>query len=96
MCLGEQFPNLSIGKWGPINLSPQNTDLPPLQSVLWGHLREIVHSERIESLSDLCQKITVIISVVPVGLLSRVWNEVEFCFSIYGEGVLEVMSNNFL
>jgi hypothetical protein len=49
----------------------------------WGYIKDIVYSERVKSLPDLRRRITVAIAAVPVGVLSRVWGEVEFRFDIY-------------
>jgi hypothetical protein len=48
----------------------------------WGHIKDIVYSERVESLPDLRCRITAAIAAVPVDELSRVWGELEFCFDV--------------
>jgi hypothetical protein len=48
----------------------------------WGYIKDILYSERVESLSDFHQRITAAIAVVPVDVLSRVWGEVEFRFDV--------------
>jgi hypothetical protein len=48
----------------------------------WGSIKDIVYSERVESLPDLRRRITTAIAAVPVDVLSRVWGEVEFRFDV--------------
>jgi hypothetical protein len=39
----------------------------------WGYNKDIVHSDRVESLPDLGRRITAAIAAVPVDVLPRVW-----------------------
>jgi hypothetical protein len=48
--------------------------------LFWGHILDSVHSERVESLSDLRRRITATVAAVPVDLLFQVWGKVEFGF----------------
>jgi hypothetical protein len=48
-----------------------------------GYVKD-VHSGRIGSLPDLRRRITATVAAVPVNVLSRVWGEVEFRFSVCG------------
>jgi hypothetical protein len=62
-------------------LALQSPELTPIDYFL-GYVRNIVYSERVESLPNLHQRITVAITVVPVNVLSWVWGEVKFNFYI--------------
>jgi hypothetical protein len=48
----------------------------------WGYIRDIWHSERVESLPYLRRRITEAMAAVPVDVLSRVWGEVEYRFDV--------------
>jgi hypothetical protein len=80
--LDERFPGRCIGRGGPINWPPRSPDLKPMDFFFWGYIKDIVYSERVESLPDLRRRITVAIAVVPVDVLSRVWGEVKFRFDV--------------
>jgi hypothetical protein len=79
--LNERFPGGWIGRGGPINWP----DLTPMDFFLWRYVTDVVHSGMMmKSLPDLRQRITSDIAVVPVDVLSRVWDEVEFRFDVCG------------
>jgi hypothetical protein len=44
--------------------------------------KDIVNSERVESSSDLCPRITMAVTAVSVDMLSWLWGEVEFRFDV--------------
>jgi hypothetical protein len=69
--LDEQFPGRCIGRGGLINWPSRSPDLTPMD-FFWGYIKDIVYSERVESLPDLRRRITPAIAAVPVDVLSRV------------------------
>jgi hypothetical protein len=48
----------------------------------WGYIQDIMHSDRVESISNLHPRIIVAIAMVPVDVSSQLWGEVEFHFDI--------------
>jgi hypothetical protein len=79
--LDERFPDRCIGRGGTINWPPRSPDLTPMD-FFSGYIKDIVSSERVESLPDLRRRITAAIAEVPVDVLSWVWGVVEFCFDV--------------
>jgi hypothetical protein len=71
-----------IGKEGPINWLPRNCYFNTLGIYFFWGRGDIVHSERIESLPDVRRRIIAALTAVLVGVLSRVWGEVEFRFNV--------------
>jgi hypothetical protein len=79
IALDGRFPGRWIDREGSINCPPQIPDVTPRDLFFW----DCVHSERVESLSDLRRRITAAIAAVPVDVLSWVWGEVEFRFDVF-------------
>jgi hypothetical protein len=79
--LDEPFPGREISKGGSINWPPRSSDLTSID-VFWKYIKDIVHSERMDSLPDLRRRTAAAIAAVPVDVLSRVWGEVEFRFDV--------------
>lgn len=46
-----------IGRGGPINWPPRSPDLNPLDYFLWGHLKQIVYAEPVNSKEELLNRI---------------------------------------
>jgi hypothetical protein len=61
-------------------LDLQSYELTPMDFFL-GYIKDIVYSERVESLPDLHQRITVAIVVVPANVLSCVGVKLNFTFT---------------
>jgi hypothetical protein len=80
--LDKRFPGRWIGRGGPINWPPRSPDLTLMDFFFWGYIKDIVYSERMESLPDLRRRITAAIAAVPVDVLSRMWGEVKFRFDV--------------
>jgi hypothetical protein len=80
--LDERFPGTWIGRGRPINWPARSLDFTPMEFFSWGCIKDIVHSERVDSLPDLRRRITAAIAAVAVDVLCRVWGEVEFRFEV--------------
>jgi hypothetical protein len=79
--LDERFPGRWIGRGGRL-IGPHRVLTHPPMDFFWGYIKDIVSSERVGSLPDLCRRIAAAIAAVPVDVLSWVWGEVEFCFDV--------------
>lgn len=55
--LDEQFPNRWIGRGGPHAWPPRSPDLTVLDYYLWGHMKQIVYSEEVNTREELRQRI---------------------------------------
>src|SRR5678815_4633570 len=51
--LNETFPNQWIGRGGPVTWPARSADLNPLDYYLWGHLKTLVYSSKIDTVEDL-------------------------------------------
>jgi hypothetical protein len=80
--LAKRFPGGWIGRIGRLIGPPRTPYLTPRDFFFWGYIRDIMHSQRVDSLPDLGRRITAALAAVPVDVLSRVWGEVEFRFNV--------------
>ena len=64
--LDQEFPDMWIGRRGPIDWPPRSPDLTPMDFWLWGMIRDQVYSEKSSNLQELKEKITVAFSNVPL------------------------------
>lgn len=55
--LNEHFGNRWIGNAGPIAWPPRSPDLNPLDFYLWGHMKQIVYHEQINTQQQLLERI---------------------------------------
>ena len=51
--LNESFPNLWLGRGGPVAWAPRSPDLTPLDCYLWGHMKTLVYETKVESRAAL-------------------------------------------
>jgi hypothetical protein len=55
--LNESFPNRWLGRGGPVAWPPRSPDLTPLDYYLWGHMRTLVYTSKVDSRAVLCDRI---------------------------------------
>jgi hypothetical protein len=55
--------------------------LTPTEFFFWGFMKDIIYREKAQCVADLRQWITAAITIVPLHMLSQVWNEVEYCYN---------------
>ena len=55
--LHESFPNLWIGRGGPVAWPPWSPDLTLLYYYLWGHMKTLVYETKVDSRAALCHRI---------------------------------------
>jgi len=55
--LNESFPNLWLGRGGPVAWPPRSSDLTPLDYYLWGHLKTLVYETKVDSRAALRYRI---------------------------------------
>jgi hypothetical protein len=70
--LNDQFPAGWIGRGGPINWPARSPDLNPLDFYLWGHLKAMVYTERVNTIDELKDRILNCALLVTPRILRRV------------------------
>jgi hypothetical protein len=77
--LNESFPNQWIGRGGPVPWPARSPDLNPLDFYLWGHLKTLVYSSPIDTIEELCLKISNGIETIKQtpGVFERVRNSMR-------------------
>ena len=55
--LNESFPNLWLGRGGPVAWPPRSPDLTPLDYYLWGHMKTLVYETKVNSKAELRPRI---------------------------------------
>ncbi|GBM18979.1 hypothetical protein AVEN_1596-1 [Araneus ventricosus] len=76
--LDTTFPQRRIGRGAVMAWPPRSPDITPLDFYLWGYVKQHVHSERINDINHLKQRITDIIHSVTPDVLTRVWEELDY------------------
>ena len=74
----ERFPDVWMGRGGPIPWPPRSTDLSPLDFFLWGYITNIVYAEKIRNIQHLQERITPAIETVTRDMIQKTWQEIEF------------------
>ncbi|KAJ8950802.1 hypothetical protein NQ318_012664 [Aromia moschata] len=57
--LNVEYPNRWIGRNGPIHWPARSPDLTPCDFYLWGHMKQLVYSEPVNSIEELTARIRV-------------------------------------
>lgn len=55
--LNQTYPDRWIGRGGPVTWPPRSPDLNPLDYFLWGYLKHLVYSVRVDNLQQLEQRV---------------------------------------
>ena len=55
--LNESFPNCWLGHGGPVAWPPRSPQLKPLDYYLWGHMKTLVYTTKVDSRATLCHRI---------------------------------------
>ena len=76
--LNKRFPDAWIGRGGPIPWPPRSPDLSPVDSFLWGYIKNIVYAEKIRNIQQLQERITSAIETVTQDMIQKTWQEIEF------------------
>ncbi|GBM16995.1 hypothetical protein AVEN_67192-1 [Araneus ventricosus] len=76
--LDTTFPQRWIGRGAVMAWPPPSPDITPLNFYLWGYAKQHVYSERINDINHLKQRITDVIHSVTPGVLTRVWEELDY------------------
>ena len=53
----ESFPNLWLGRGGPVAWPPRSPDLTPLHYYVWGHMKTLVYESKVDSRTALRDRI---------------------------------------
>lgn len=72
--LNENFPGRWIGRGGPINWPARSPDLTPLDYFLWGHIKEYVYKEQINTREELEERITEAIATITPEMIIKTTN----------------------
>ena len=76
--LNERFPDVWIGRGGPIPWPPQSPDLSPPDFFLWGYIKNIVYAGKIRNIQLMQERITSAIETVTRDTIQKTWQEMEF------------------
>ena len=76
--LNKRFPDAWIGRGGPIPWPPRSPDLSPVDSFLWGYIKNIVYAEKIRNIQQLQERITSAIETVTRDMIQKTRQEIEF------------------
>jgi hypothetical protein len=71
-----------IGRGGPIAWPPSSPDLTPMDSFLWGYVKNTVYQVKINDLQHLKTCIRDAVAMVTLNSLQATSNEVEYCLNI--------------
>ena len=80
--LNERFPDVWIGRSGPIPWPPRNPDFSPLDFFLWGYIKNIVYAEMIRNIQHLQERITSAIETVTRDMIQKAWQDIEFLLDV--------------
>lgn len=72
--LNEKFENKWIGRYGPIRWPARSPDLTPLDYFVWGHIKEHVYKERINTRPELQNKIIEAIATISPEMIQNALN----------------------
>ena len=75
--LDEWFPNMWIGRRGPIEWPPRSPDLTPPDFFLWGYLRDKIYQHHIQNLDHLQQIIVDEFNQVPLNMCRKACENVK-------------------
>jgi hypothetical protein len=76
--LNRKFPEKWIGRGGPITWPPSSPDLIPLDSFLWGYIKDVVYVPPLATiLPELAGRIRDAVAIITLHLLNNVWIETE-------------------
>jgi len=69
--LNERFPDVWIGRGGPIPWPPRRPDLSPPDFFLWGYIKNIVYAKKIRNIQHLQDRITSAIENVTRDMIQK-------------------------
>ncbi|PNF41647.1 hypothetical protein B7P43_G07629 [Cryptotermes secundus] len=76
------FQDRWIGRGGPIRWPPRSPDLTPFDFFLWGYVKDRVFVLSVNDLPDLRVRIRETTATVPMNMLERMWQEIEYRLDI--------------
>jgi len=77
-----RFPDVWIGRGGPIPWPTRRPDLSPNDFFLWRYIKKIVYDEKIRNIEHLQERITSAIETVTRDTIQKKWQEIEFRLDI--------------
>ena len=80
--LNANFPDMWIGRGGPLVWSPRSSNLTPL-NIFWGFVKNVVYQgDRPTTLEELRGHITNAAALVTPQMLQNTWREGEYCLDV--------------
>ncbi|KAJ4429970.1 hypothetical protein ANN_22174 [Periplaneta americana] len=76
--LDDTSPDCWIGRGGPMSWPPWSPDRTPLDSFLWGFVKDEVYRTPVTVIAELRGRIYEAIGLVTLEMLSRLWQEIEY------------------
>ncbi|PNF39779.1 hypothetical protein B7P43_G03515, partial [Cryptotermes secundus] len=76
--LDKHFPGRWIGRGGSISWHPRSNDITPLDSFLWGYVKDIVYKTQVRHINQLNTRVRDAITTVDVSMLAQTWKEIEY------------------
>jgi hypothetical protein len=80
--LDATFPNCWLGRDGSLAWPPRSPDITPLDSFLWGYVKDKVYATKVTVVEDLKTRIRDVITTINRGMLARTWEELEFWLDV--------------
>lgn len=86
--LNEKFPNSWIGRRGPMNWPARSPDLNPMDFFVWGHMKEFIYRESIDSDIELLAKLTESLEIITPQMIQRAYQNLikraRLCIEVQG------------
>ena len=62
--LSRKFGGKWVGRSGPVSCSPRSTYLSPLDSFVWGAMKNMVYETLVDSIMDIVARMSVAVSTI--------------------------------
>ena len=60
------------------NYTTYNTDITPLDFLLWGYIKDVVYHTKVKDKNDLKERINTAVETIDEEMLKRTWTEIEY------------------
>ena len=64
------------------NYTTCNTDITPLDFLLWGYIKDVVYHTKVKSKNDLKERINAAVETIDEEMLKRTWTEIEYYLDV--------------
>ena len=76
--LDATFPKQWIGRDGPTPWPPRSPDITPLDSFLWGYVKDKVFSTPVPDITNLKARITDAFAIITEDMLENTWRGIDY------------------